>query len=76
MAGRGTDIPLGSGVEALGGLHVIVVGRNESHRVDRQRYGHCARQGDPGSIEPILSLKDDILTGNSLNIRNAWPLLG
>lgn len=58
MAGRGTDIKLGSGVAELGGLHVIAVSRNTSHRVDRQLYGRCARQGDPGSVEAILSLQD------------------
>jgi preprotein translocase subunit SecA len=56
MAGRGTDIALGEGVEALGGLHVISLSLNDSYRVDRQLYGRCARQGDPGSAEAILSL--------------------
>ena len=64
MAGRGTDIPLGPGVEALGGLHVIAVERNESQRIDRQLFGRCARQGAPGSVESILSLEDEILTAN------------
>ena len=58
MAGRGTDIKLGPGVAELGGLHVIALSRNSSHRVDRQLYGRCARQGDPGSAEAILSLQD------------------
>ena len=62
MAGRGTDIALGEGVEALGGLHVISLGLNDSHRVDRQLFGRCARQGDPGSAEVILSLEDAPLT--------------
>jgi preprotein translocase subunit SecA len=62
MAGRGTDIALGEGVEALGGLHVISLGLNDSYRVDRQLYGRCARQGDPGSAEAILSLEDAALT--------------
>ena len=61
MAGRGTDIKLGSGVAELGGLHVIALSRNGSHRVDRQLYGRCARQGDPGSAEAILSLQDTSL---------------
>ena len=64
MAGRGTDIPLGPGVAALGGLHVIAVERNDSRRIDRQLIGRCARQGDPGSFESILSLEDEILTSN------------
>jgi len=62
MAGRGTDIELGPGVEELGGLHVISLSLNDSYRIDRQLYGRCARQGDPGSAEAILSLEDAALT--------------
>ena len=58
MAGRGTDIQLAAEVEQLGGLHVIATQRNDSRRVDRQLYGRCARQGDPGSIEAFLSIED------------------
>ena len=61
MAGRGTDIALSEEVKALGGLHVLALSRNESRRVDRQLYGRCARQGDPGSAEAILSLEDPTL---------------
>jgi preprotein translocase subunit SecA len=61
MAGRGTDIALGPGVHDLGGLHVIALNSNESKRIDRQLYGRCARQGDPGSTEAILSLQDSNL---------------
>jgi preprotein translocase subunit SecA len=61
MAGRGTDIALGLGVFELGGLHVISVNSNDSRRIDRQLYGRCARQGDPGSSEAILSLQDPAL---------------
>lgn len=60
MAGRGTDIELGEGVAALGGLHVILTEYHDSRRVDRQLFGRCARQGDPGSCEAIVSLEDDI----------------
>ncbi len=60
MAGRGTDIPLGAGVAALGGLHVILTEYHESRRIDRQLMGRCARQGDPGSCEAIVSLEDEI----------------
>ena len=58
MAGRGTDIALGPKVSELGGLHVIALNSNDSRRIDRQLYGRCARQGDPGSAEAILSLED------------------
>lgn len=56
MAGRGTDIPLGTEVAARGGLHVISCQHNASRRIDRQLLGRCARQGDPGSTETLLSL--------------------
>jgi len=62
MAGRGTDISLGAGIPELGGLHVIATERNEAGRVDRQLYGRCGRQGDPGSYEAILSLEDEIVS--------------
>lgn len=61
MAGRGTDITLGSGVAELGGLHIIALSCNDLRRIDRQLYGRCARQGDPGSAEAILSLQDPAL---------------
>ncbi|MDK9705251.1 MAG: preprotein translocase subunit SecA [Sulfuritalea sp.] len=61
MAGRGTDIKLGPGVEELGGLHVILSERHEAGRIDRQLAGRCARQGDPGSFEAILSLEDPLV---------------
>lgn len=63
MAGRGTDIKLGPGVAERGGLHVILTERHETGRIDRQLIGRCARQGDPGSHESVLSLEDPILEG-------------
>jgi len=62
MAGRGTDIALGPGVEDTGGLHVIATTRNDARRIDRQLYGRSARQGDPGSAEAFMSLQDENLT--------------
>ena len=61
MAGRGTDIVLGTGVAALGGLHIIGTERHESRRIDNQLRGRCARQGDPGSTRFYLSLEDDLM---------------
>jgi preprotein translocase subunit SecA len=61
MAGRGTDIPLGPGVAERGGLHVICCQHNSSARIDRQLQGRAARQGDPGSVEAVLSLEDGML---------------
>lgn len=62
MAGRGTDIQLGPGVAEKGGLHVILTEYHESRRIDRQLFGRCARQGDPGSCEAVVSLEDEIFT--------------
>jgi preprotein translocase subunit SecA len=61
MAGRGTDIKLSPGVALLGGLHVIATEIHEARRIDRQLFGRCARQGDPGSYEMILSLEDELM---------------
>src|SRR5262247_4581569 len=61
MAGRGTDIRLGRDVEAVGGLHVIATELHESRRIDRQLFGRCGRQGDPGTYECVLGLEDEIV---------------
>lgn len=58
MAGRGTDIKLGEGVEALGGLAVVIHEHMENSRVDRQLRGRSGRQGDPGSSCIYISLDD------------------
>jgi preprotein translocase subunit SecA len=62
MAGRGTDIELKPAVQAAGGLHVILTGYHESSRIDRQLFGRAGRQGDPGTFESIVSLRDDLFT--------------
>lgn len=61
MAGRGTDIVLGEGVPALGGLHIIGTERHESRRIDNQLRGRSGRQGDPGSSQFFVSLEDDLM---------------
>lgn len=61
MAGRGTDIKLGVGVVAAGGLAIIGTERHESRRVDRQLRGRSGRQGDPGSSEFYVSLEDNLM---------------
>ena len=61
MAGRGTDIELGEGVEELGGLFIIGTERHESRRIDNQLRGRAGRQGDPGESRFFLSLEDDLL---------------
>jgi preprotein translocase subunit SecA len=61
MAGRGTDIHLGSGVEERGGLHVVMTERHDARRIDLQLAGRSGRQGQPGSFEAILSLEDSLM---------------
>lgn len=61
MAGRGTDIKLGSGVYELGGLAVIINEHMENSRVDRQLRGRSGRQGDPGVSQIYVSLDDYIV---------------
>ncbi len=61
MAGRGTDIKLGEGVEDAGGLMVIGCERYQSRRVDRQLRGRCARQGDKGMSQFYISFEDDLM---------------
>jgi preprotein translocase subunit SecA len=61
MAGRGTDIQLGKGVVERGGLHVICAELHDSARIDRQLYGRCARQGDPGTTRLFVSAEDPLL---------------
>lgn len=62
MAGRGTDILLNDATRKLGGLHVIIIEQNNSARIDRQLTGRCARQGDPGCYQFIVSLDDPLFT--------------
>jgi preprotein translocase subunit SecA len=45
---------------------VICCQHNPSPRIDRQLHGRCARQGDPGSVETILSLEDTLIAQH-------WP---
>jgi preprotein translocase subunit SecA len=60
MAGRGTDIKLKAEIIEAGGLHVILTEFHESARIDRQLFGRCARQGNPGSVEAVVSLQDEL----------------
>jgi preprotein translocase subunit SecA len=63
MAGRGTDIVLTQNTREAGGLHVLATEFHESKRIDRQLFGRCGRQGDPGSYEEIASLEDSLFAG-------------
>jgi len=86
MAGRGTDIHLGSGVADRGGLHVIATERHDAGRIDRQLFGRCGRQGDPGFCAALASLEDDLVTAHAsrpgrwiarqaLRVGWVWPSL-
>jgi len=72
MAGRGTDIKLADGAAAAGGLQVILSERHDSKRIDRQLAGRCARQGDPGLFEAVLSLEDGLLRQLGRRTIAAW----
>ncbi|MEO6912795.1 MAG: SEC-C metal-binding domain-containing protein, partial [Candidatus Baltobacteraceae bacterium] len=61
MAGRGTDIKLGEGVAAQGGLAIIGTERHESRRIDNQLRGRAGRQGDPGTTRFYVSLEDEVM---------------
>ncbi|WP_028708322.1 accessory Sec system translocase SecA2 [Propionicicella superfundia] len=62
MAGRGTDIRLGEGAAALGGLSIVGLARFPSARLDGQLRGRAGRQGDPGRSVFFTSLGDDLVT--------------
>lgn len=80
MAGRGTDIKLAPGVAELGGLHVLATERHDARRIDRQLFGRCGRQGDPGSYQVIMSLEDEIFHDffkrYAPQLRRMFPQLG
>ncbi len=76
MAGRGTDIKLGAGVGAKGGLHVIGLERHEAERIDRQLVGRAGRQGDKGSGQFFLSLEDQLLEGLGVRKQQELEKLG
>lgn len=61
MAGRGTDIKLGTGVKEKGGLFILGTERHDSRRIDRQLRGRSGRQGDPGTSRFYISLEDDLM---------------
>ncbi len=87
MAGRGTDIVLDPGVTRVGGLHVMATEIHDARRIDRQLFGRCGRQGDPGTYEMFLSLEDELIVrylprhvrsaaGALLRFHRAMPAVG
>jgi len=76
MAGRGTDIKLGEGVNELGGLCVIGTEKHESRRIDNQLRGRSGRQGDNGESIFFLSLEDEVMRRfGSENVKNIMEKL-
>ncbi len=78
MAGRGTDIKLGEGVEDLGGLFVIGTERHESRRIDNQLRGRSGRQGAPGASQFYVSLRDELMhlfgSGRIAGVMQRWKI--
>lgn len=73
MAGRGTDIKLGSGVKELGGLAVIGTEKMLNERMELQLRGRAGRQGDPGYSKFFVSLEDEVVQKNSAKrIEKYW----
>ena len=62
VAGRGTDILLGEGVEETGGLHQISAQDQRSGRMHKQVQCRAGRHGESGSSRIFLSLEDELLS--------------
>jgi preprotein translocase subunit SecA len=48
---------------------VIVTEFHESRRIDRQLFGRCGRQGDPGTCAALVSLDDDLFGKHARRLR-------
>ncbi len=60
VAGRGTDIKLGKGIDEMGGLYVLGIGRMENRRQEQQARGRSGRQGNHGYSVFYVCLEDDV----------------
>ena len=76
MAGRGTDIKLDAAARQAGGLHVILTEFHDSRRTDRQLFGRAARQGDPGSVQCIVSWQDQLFVQHTPALARTLASLG
>ena len=56
LAGRGTDLKLSPEVINEGGLCVIPTTLSANERADKQIEARGARNGEPGSVQPIINL--------------------
>ncbi len=61
MAGRGTDIRLGEGINEIGGMVVLIVGMMNSLRQEYQARGRSGRQGDNGITKCFISFDDELI---------------
>ncbi len=59
--GRGTDGRLAPAVAELGGLHVRATERHAARCIDRQLFGRCGPQDNPGRCEAIVCLEDELI---------------
>ena len=50
---------------------MICTERHDSGRIDRQLFGRCGRQGDPGSCQAILAADDDLAAKHAA-LPSAW----
>jgi len=64
---------------------VVATERHDARRIDRQLFGRCGRQGDPGTHEAIVSLEDELVMvyagrfwrwASRLTARPGHPALG
>lgn len=77
MAGRGTDIKLGEGVEKLGGLCILGTERHEARRIDNQLRGRSGRQGESGETRFYVSMEDYLMrVFGSDKMKNLMDKLG
>jgi len=75
MAGRGVDIQPEQSTVEEGGLQVVQLEVNPVRRIDRQLYGRCSRQGQPGRVHRFTSLDEDqLLAGSQSGKKNVYVM--
>lgn len=75
MAGRGTDVVMSDRARAAGGLRVILTELHENRRIDLQLAGRCGRQGDPGGVNVMLSMEDELFSSEPACVRTVVGML-